>query len=132
MSNSGIVPAGSLTFGAHISGSNQFLVPNGLANGQPIPMDMNVSARAIVPVRSWVYAMTWNFERNTTHEFRLIRIGRETEYKWLSFQEPSGVLQYPEPSLMFEQGDSLQIASHHLSGINFPGPIIVTLYLAEL
>jgi hypothetical protein len=131
-----IIPAGSLTFGAHVSGPNQFLLANGLANGPPQVSANGNGSEATVPVRSWVYAVAWNFERNTIHQFRLIRnSGRGTESKFLSFPNQSGVRQYPGPHLIsdiLEPGDTLQIASNTISAVHFPGPITVTLYLAEL
>ena len=125
-----IVPAGSITFGAHISNVNQFLRANGLANGPPAS-DGSGSV-AIVPVPSWVYAIAWNFERNTSHEFRLIHNGKPL--RWLDFPTASGVIQFPEPHLVdrLDAGDVLQISSTYFTGVNFPGPITVTLYLAEL
>ena len=130
-----IVPAGSLTFGAHIAGPDQFLRANGLANGAHVPANGNGSA-AIVPVRSYVYAVAWNFERNKTHSFRLIKSSeRGTGFNFLYFPTPSGALQYNRPrfiSDMLEPGDTLQIASSLIAAENYPGPISVTVYLAEL
>lgn len=136
MQVSEIIPTGSLTFGGNITGLNQFLVPNGPANGPPLPLSGSSSAKATVPVPSYVYAAAWNFERNVYHEFRLILNTKNGSYlRWMDFLGPSGVIQYPEPHNVFrlDEADTLQISSTSTQGTPaFPGNITVTLYLARL
>lgn len=139
MQVSEIIPTGSLTFGGNITGLNQFLVPNGPANGPPLPLSGSSSAKATVPVPSYVYAAAWNFERNvTSHEFSLtLNTEKNGSYsRWMDFPGPSGVIQYPEPRTVFfrlDAADTLQISSTATQGTpTFPGNITVTLYLAEL
>jgi hypothetical protein len=127
-----IVPAGSLLFGGMITGVNQYLRVNGLANGPHVPVNGSGSL-AIVPVPSRVYAVAWNFERNAQHNFHLTKW---TKNDWqlhsiLHFPKKSGVLILDPLSDAFAAGDGIEIMSTDPLD-NFPGPIIVTLYLAEL
>jgi hypothetical protein len=131
-----IVSVASLTFGAHVSGPNQFLLANGLANSAHVPATGSGSA-ATVPVRSRLYAVTWAFERNTRHNFHLMKLtnnGRQfhSRLHFPATQTKSGVL-IPDPRLsdVFDAGDKVEIMSTDPLD-NFPGPIIVTLYLAAL
>lgn len=126
-----IVPAGCMTFGAHISAKNQYLRANGVANSTAV-VDAGAGSAAVVGVRSRLYAVAWQFERNTKHWFQLVKNGERVSD--LKFQTRSGVMVLENSNrLTLSPGDRIQIFCYHdWVGNQFPGPIVVSLYTQAL
>lgn len=121
-----IIPAGSITFAGFVDGRRQYLRAGGLANVRAGA----IGTSAVVGVRSQLVRITWQFERNTRHWFIMTKNGKLLED--LEFPTPSGVMEL-NPSYTFDQGDTIQMYCYHDYWENrFPGPSVVTLYMALL
>jgi|APFre7841882793_1041355.scaffolds.fasta_scaffold54196_2 hypothetical protein len=122
--SSGPPAAGSITFAGFVDGKRQYLRVGGLANVRAGA----IGTVAVVGVRSQLTRITWQFERNTRHWFLLMKNGKLLQD--LEFPTPSGVMVL-DPSHTVERGDTIQIYCYHDYWENrFPGPIVVTLYMA--